>query len=531
MYPFSRTAAKDCAESESHLRLLLFNPQGNLPNWLKGTFLRVGPGKWDLGDFTLNHWLDGYAILYKFDIRDGTVYFTKKYLQSDAYKKATACQRPIFTEFGTRAFPDPCKNIFSRMMSTLSPSNLTDNAIANVFECHDEVYASSETCFVRKIDPKTLDTKDKVDYHKAVSVNLASSHPLSSKDGFVYNLGSSFISSIKYHIIQIPPAGKKGADMLKGAKIHCSIPSRWHGLFSYYHSFGMTESYFVFIEQPFVIHSTSLITSQIKGSTFRDSMEWRPQEMNKFIVIDKETGKQVKIDYFSNEPFFLFHHINTFESGDQLVVDVIAYKTSEILDKFYLTKLREGNFSSSDPGHFRRYVLPLIKDIKGVESGKNLVTYKDCKAKAEKEEDRIIVTPERMNCDEGQYARGIIDQLDDSEVIKIDTVDKKIVRWNQENNTSIYPGEPKFVPAPNGVKEDDGVVLATCTDVRQVESRSGTPISSNRKIEMSRSNFYSCNRKGTKDFLVVLNASTMKEMARCEVDANIPGGVHGLFLA
>ena len=47
------------------------------------------------------------------------VMFTKRFLQSDAYKKAVAVGRPVFTEFGTKAFPDPCKNLFSRMMSSL----------------------------------------------------------------------------------------------------------------------------------------------------------------------------------------------------------------------------------------------------------------------------------------------------------------------------------------------------------------------------------------------------------------------------
>lgn len=57
--------------------------------------------------------------------------FTKRFLQSDAYKKAVAVGRPVFTEFGTKAFPDPCKNLFSRMMSSLvsgmSLSSLEDS--------------------------------------------------------------------------------------------------------------------------------------------------------------------------------------------------------------------------------------------------------------------------------------------------------------------------------------------------------------------------------------------------------------------
>jgi hypothetical protein len=45
--------------------------------------------------------------------------FSKRFLQSDAYKKAVAVGRPVFTEFGTKSYPDPCKNLFSRLMSSL----------------------------------------------------------------------------------------------------------------------------------------------------------------------------------------------------------------------------------------------------------------------------------------------------------------------------------------------------------------------------------------------------------------------------
>jgi carotenoid cleavage dioxygenase-like enzyme len=48
-------------------------PTGRFPEWLQGSFLRLGPGKFDIGDFVMNHWFDGYAVLYKFDIQKGKV--------------------------------------------------------------------------------------------------------------------------------------------------------------------------------------------------------------------------------------------------------------------------------------------------------------------------------------------------------------------------------------------------------------------------------------------------------------------------
>jgi carotenoid cleavage dioxygenase-like enzyme len=48
-------------------------PTGQFPEWLQGSFLRLGPGKFDIGDFVMNHWFDGYAVIYKFDMHKGKV--------------------------------------------------------------------------------------------------------------------------------------------------------------------------------------------------------------------------------------------------------------------------------------------------------------------------------------------------------------------------------------------------------------------------------------------------------------------------
>ena len=42
------------------------------------------------------------------------------------------------------------------------PSCVTDNASSNVLVLEDEVYVTSETCFLRRINPTTLETKEKV---------------------------------------------------------------------------------------------------------------------------------------------------------------------------------------------------------------------------------------------------------------------------------------------------------------------------------------------------------------------------------
>lgn len=45
-------------------------------------------------------------------------------MESNTYKKNTAAQRIVVTEFGTKACPDPCKTIFHRYVSKLRIHNI-----------------------------------------------------------------------------------------------------------------------------------------------------------------------------------------------------------------------------------------------------------------------------------------------------------------------------------------------------------------------------------------------------------------------
>ncbi|GFQ76624.1 beta,beta-carotene 9',10'-oxygenase [Trichonephila clavata] len=88
---------------------------GSIPDWVEGHLFRAGPAKWDFEDgFSLNHYSDGTSLMYKFTIEKGNVTVKTKFLDSEAYQKLLQFNRPIFTEYGTRSYPDLCKSIFQR---------------------------------------------------------------------------------------------------------------------------------------------------------------------------------------------------------------------------------------------------------------------------------------------------------------------------------------------------------------------------------------------------------------------------------
>ncbi|XP_042896684.1 carotenoid-cleaving dioxygenase, mitochondrial isoform X2 [Parasteatoda tepidariorum] len=457
--------------------------------------------------------------MYKFVIRNGYVDVMSKFLDTVAYQKMTLVNRPVFTEFGTKSYPDPCKNVFSRYFSKLVPLELTDNAVANVFVIDDELYASSETCHLWKVNPKDLECTKRINLNEVLSVNLASSHPHKCLDGTIYNLGASFMTGLRYHIVKINPqdGGTKEGKGFERASILSSLSANHKTSFSYYHSFGLTPRYILFLEQPLYVNTVRMAASGIKGYSVKDCFDWCPKDKTKFHLIDRVSGQELKIK-FQSDAFFFFHHINTYEEDDHVVADIMAFPDPGVFDKFYLQKLRLGGFDQTCQPIFTRFVLPLKADGK---KGANLVTLNYSEAKAIKQDNGVIMmTPETIG-EPGyempvinysmfntqkyryMYGSGVFETgIFKNSLLKLDIATGETITWKEKD--SMYPSEPVYVPRPGSVEEDDGVLLSVVLDTDL----------------------------DAPDFLMVLDARTFKELGRAIVpnDVKLPPSVHGVFL-
>lgn len=495
--------------------------KGEIPKWVNGTLIRVGPGKFDFGDFTVNHWLDGYAILYSFAIKNGKVIYRCRFLNSDAYQRALAVQRPVYTEFGTKAYSDPGKNVITRLFNKLVPTDFTDNTVINIYQFGHELYCATESCHVRRIEVKSIDTLEKVDLYKLLGLNMACAHVQIAPDGTGYNIGSSFLSGLKYHLFKIPPLNPKShvsseTCAFQNATMLANIPCRWKTYLSYCHSFGLSQNYAIIVEQPLLINTLKVATINAKGRSLRECIEWKPEEKTRFIVLNRHTGQLSKVTYMA-DGFFMLHHINAYEEDDHLVVDVLTYRTLDILDKWYLNCLRNNQFRTNDLPKSQRFVLPLESLAKGP-VGVNLVKLNYTTATAETEPNgSLFLIPENLvepgfelpqinkafNCQKYKYAYG-------SGCFMQGTFQNSVCKANVQTKHTLvykhcdycYPGEPMFVPTPGGSEEDDGILLTVAVDIRPDAT----------------------------DYMIVLDAKTMKEVALVAIPVKAPALLHGTFV-
>ncbi|KAK8747233.1 hypothetical protein OTU49_016702 [Cherax quadricarinatus] len=456
---------------------------GVIPTWLRGALLRNGPGRIQVGEYQYNHVFDGSALLHRFHFSDGLVTYQNKFLESRSYLKDTRAQRIVVNYFGTRAHPDPCATIMQNITSKFTlEDHFTDNAQISLYPYGDGLYALTETPFIYRIDPDTLNTHEKVNLTNHIAVFTHTAHPHVDRDGTVYNIGQGVgPMGPKYHICMFPKnkIDSKGRvrTPFQRARVVASVAARWRLNPCYMHSFAITDNYWVLIEQPLVVSVSKILRVLIKHDALIDALQWWEKE-TKIHVVSRETGTVTNTQYVT-ETFFFLHTINAYEDSDHIVLDIASYKNAEMLQCMFVEALKNAaydpTFAQMFRGRPKRWVLPLHPN-KNAEPNANLISLPNtsCHARWAKK-NLVYVTPElivdigcevpRIHYDEhnGRHYRYFyaicsdVDHRSPGTLVKADVVNKTHLEWSEHN---VYPSEPIFVPTPGAQREDDGVVLS-----------------------------------------------------------------------
>lgn len=510
--PYLQLNAEDASNGPCDTQII-----GQVPVWLEGSLFRNGPGIFTVGESHLRHLFDGFAVLHRFDLHNGKVTYTSRVLDSESWQRSVKANRLVTTQFGTYAHPDPCKALFSRVMTYFKPrwEGRTDNTSVNIVEHGDRLYTLTETPVMIAVDPKTMQISKKDSLDRVIAVHMATAHPHFDKEGNMYNLGTAFNPPNNYNIVKIPPPKDSDKDPLASATLQASLQSRWTFSMGYNHSFGMSPDHYVILEQPITMASFKFLTCNWRRAAVLDNFDKHPGLELIFRIVRRSDGKEVPIK-FRAETAFTFHFVNCFEENGELVVDFVGFSNLDVLDSLYLERLDKTGVAGGHPT-FRRYVLPLY--VAKDEAGKNLVKLPNTTATAVLRADgTVFLTPDiitkegchmelpRINYDMSngtkyRYAYGTSLFSLKSELKKLDLEKREEVTWGEEG---YMPGEPVFVQRPGATQEDDGVVLSPV-----VSTEAGKP-----------------------NFLIVLDAHSFKEVARAVTPPSMKMALsfHGSYL-
>lgn len=446
--------------------------QGKIPSWINGTFVSIGPGKFEINESKATHWLDGFAMVHRFHIESGNASYANKLIKTNYLEEALKKGKITGTN------PDQKESKWSKLKGALSSKStrpVYDNVNINIFALGSQLMALTETPQPICLDCHTLETKHAVKFKDTIGAHFSSGHPLfdpNTREWF--NVGIQYAMHSSYVIYKIP---ENSHERIVVATIKVDKPS-------YMHSFALTEHYVILTELPLRVSAYDLLMGT---KSFIDTHQWNPNGNTVFTVVDRHTGKTVGT--FKTHPFFALHHVNAFEKDGKIDIDIITYKDLAVLKALGFDHLYHADQHHFPMGTFERFEL-------------NLATKK---VHSRKITDKNIEMPQinyRM-CAMHPYTFVYGDHLTSStelanELIKINVKNGSSQKWSAKD---CYPTEPIFIAAPQAKAEDDGAILCVVLDTHTKQS-----------------------------FLLVLDAKNMKELARIYVPHHIPFTVHSGFL-
>ena len=110
------------------------------------------------------------------------------------------------------------------------------------------------------------------------ATTLSNSHPVTLKKTIASSFGYTYLIICNLRFSTLFFVFGIGKSVFKEAKIVATIPCRWKLSQAYYHSFGMTDNYFVFIEIPLRLNFIKAAAVNMTGSTISSCMEYYPDE-------------------------------------------------------------------------------------------------------------------------------------------------------------------------------------------------------------------------------------------------------------
>jgi beta,beta-carotene 9',10'-dioxygenase len=444
--------------------------QGQVPAWLRGTLIRNGPGTFHVGRERYRHWFDGLAMLHRFSFHEGHVSYANRFLECQAYKEAMATGAISYSEFAT----DPRRSTLGRLGAVFSP-RITDSAKVSVARLAGRDLALAETPIQVEFDRATLATRGTFRYEDRLMGQMTTVHPqFDFERNLAYNLVTRYHRVSHYNLYALESSGS----LQRIASLPVQKPA-------YMHSFGLSPNYLILTEFPLVVNSLSLL---LWLRPYIENFAWEPKRGTPFWVVNRHTGELV--GRYDCDPFFAFHHVNAFERGNELVVDLVAYTDASILQAYYLDRL-ESEQNELPWGTLRRYRIPLrggrVRSEALSEACMELPRF-DYQRYNMQEEYRFVYASSIRS----EQRAGFYNQL-----VKADIQTGQSWTWFQDG---CYPGEPIFVGQPDRRAEDEGILLAVVLDATHAKS-----------------------------FLLVLDAQSLAERARAQIPHPVLFGYHGEY--
>lgn len=403
--------------------------EGALPDWLRGTFFRNGPGRLEVGGQRFGHWFDGDGLICRFSFRDDGVHFANRYVRTPKFLRETARHGIDCRGFGTQR---PGGVLANALRMPANPAN------TGVIWHGGYLLALNEGGRPFRLDPASLETLGEFNYDGALSPrHLFSAHgKVHPRTGHYVNFGL-MVDGIGRHgirtslaVYRITPAGRLD---------HMARIPLDH--FPFCHDFALTDRHAIFFLNS--IRVTRLGAILLGLRTMADSIAFDARAPMEILVVDLEHLSVVQRTRAA--PGAVVHFGNAWETGNEIQLDAMYTDNFDVNNK--LKDIWHADRLGG--GRFMRYTLSTARD----RLAEHAVGAPECEFP--QWDSRRSGTATALT-----YVAAVAPNGNDSFFNAIACINSQSGHAAQQVlPAGCFASEPMFVPRPGGEAEDDGVLL------------------------------------------------------------------------
>ena len=285
---------------------------GVLPERLKGSLYRNGPGRLERGGQRVGHWFDGDGAVLAVHFDGAQAQGVYRYVQTAGYQAEEQAGQFLLGGYGML----PAGSLWQR----LRQGTFKNAANTSVLALPDKLLALWEGGQPHALDLETLATHGLDDLEGLAHDQSFSAHPKRDPHtGEIYNFGVSYGKQGKLQVYRCAPNGsikQQNTIALQGLPM--------------IHDFVMAGPYLVFCISPVFMNPLPLL-AQLKS--YSDCLQWQPQQGTQILVIDRQSLEVVSKG--EADPWYQWHFGNGYlDPQGQLVIDLVRYadfKTNQFL--------------------------------------------------------------------------------------------------------------------------------------------------------------------------------------------------------
>lgn len=294
--------------------------RGAIPPELNGTLYRNGPGRLERGGQWVHHPFDGDGMITAFAFAGGKAVLRNRFVRTEGWLAEEQADRFLYRGvFGTQKPGGPAANAFDLRLKNI--------ANTHVVRLGDQLLALWEAAEPHALDPETLETRGLSRLGGLLKKGEAfSAHPRFDPGHhgaprmvtFGVKTGPrSTVRLMEFAVEDDPAKGVKAGDLL-------SQRSDGFNGFAFLHDFAITPNWAVFLQNAIAFNPLPYVMGQ-KGAA--QCLVSKPDGQAKFWLIPRESGAFAgqKPRMIDAPDGFVFHHLNAWEDGDDVLLESIYY--------------------------------------------------------------------------------------------------------------------------------------------------------------------------------------------------------------